>query len=488
MRQSRNRFAWVLFVLLFAAILSGTWLYTNWQSSQTVLPPGLTINEQPMGGMTREQALEAIELAYTRPVTVYYANRLTPLLLPEMVELTLNVEETTKNLDEALTSGGDAQEFITYLRNIVLQREPEVREVRAVVNYSRERIDAFMARTAQKYDHTPQQAVSLPEAGTFRPPQDGTKLDAEASLPLLIDAILAADPTQREVHLVVDIDPVPEAAISILQQAIASTLADFTGVAGIFVKDMHRGRELCFNCEVAFSGLSMPKIAIALEQYRLLNTVPNANTTSGSPAALISAMLTSDDNVAANRLLAQIGAGNPYSGALQVTDLLWNLGLARSFIVGPYDADETITPPDIAGLASTQSDIFTDPDPTRQTTAIDMGLLLEGLYQCARGGGVLRAVYPQAITTAECEALLSMLEQSPEDALSSAGLPPGISVAHLHGWSGATHADLTLIYGTQSDFVLMIFLYQPDWLIWEDAAPTFATLGQLTYRFFNGEE
>jgi hypothetical protein len=33
----------------------------------------------------------------------------------------------------------------------------------------------------------------------------------------------------------------------------------------------------------------------------------------------------------------------------------------------------------------------------------------------------------------------------------------------------------------------MIFLYQPDWLVWEDAAPTFATLGQLAYRFFNGE-
>lgn len=483
MRQGRFRFAWILFALLFIVILGGTWLYTNWQSSQAVLPPGLTINGQPLGGMTREQALEAIELAYTRPVTVYYANRLTPLLLPEMVELTLNVEETTANLDEALTSGGDTQDFITYVTGILLRREREVRDVRAVVDYSRERIDAFLARTAQKYDHAAQQAVSLPEAGTFRPPQDGTKLDAEASLPLLIDAILAADPTEREVHLVVEIDPVPDAAIGILEQAVAATLSDFTGVAGIFAKDMHRGRELCVNCDVAFSALNLAEIAIALEQVRLLDDAPNANT-----AGLLNTMLAGNDNAAANRLLAQIGAGNPYSGALQVTDLLWSLGLARSFITAPYDAEEALTPPDIAALASAQPESITDPDPARQTTAIDMGLLLEGVVQCANGGGVLRAVYPQAITPAECEAILAWLGQNTKATLSGAEMPPGAVVAHLHDWSGATHAGLTLAHGPQADFVLVIFLYQPDWLVWEDAAPTFATLGQLAYRFFNGDE
>jgi len=488
LRRSRYRIAWVFFALLFAALLSGAWLYTSWKSSQTVLPPGLTINGLPMGGMTRDQALTAIELAYTRPVTVYYANRLTPLLLPEMIELTLNVEETTKNLDEAIAFEANTQSFVTYALDLVLQRESEAQGVHAVVDYSRERIDAFLTRTAQKYDHLPQEAVSLPEAGTFRPPQDGTKLDAEASLPLLIDAILAADPAKREVHLVVEVDPVPAAAINILEQAIAAALDDFSGVAGIFAKDLQHGREVCINCYVAFSALSLPKVAIALEQYRLLDTAPDVSLTDSNTVGLIKTTLIERDNVAANRLLAQIGAGNPYSGALQVTDLLWSLGLTRSFIVGPYETESIATPPDIAGLASAQSDIFTDPDPARQTTPTEMGLLLEGVYQCARDGGVLRAVYPQTITPGECEAVLTGLEDSPDNALASAGMPPEIRVAHRHGWSGATHADLTLVYGTQADFVVALFLYQPEWLVWDDAAPTFATLGQLTYRFFNGED
>ena len=483
MRQGRYRIAWLFFILLFVVILGGAWLYTNWQSSQTVLPPELTINDQPMGGMTREQALKAIELAYTHPITVYYANKLTPLLLPEMVELTLDAEATAENLDEALAARTKAHGFTAYIVDLILGREPEVLAVNAIVTYSRERIDAFLARTAQKYDHPPQRPVALPEAGTFRPPQDGTTLDAKASLPLLIEAILAADPKDREVHLVVDIEPVPEASISILEQAIQASLADFTGVAGIFAKDFHRGREMCLNCDVTFSGLSLPKIAIALELYRLLDAAPDAETD-----GLIGAMLADGDNAAADRLLAQIGAGNPYSGALQVTDLLWSLGLKHSFITEPYVAEETVAPPGVAGLATAQADIFTDPDPVRQTTPTEMGLLLEGLYQCAQGGGFLRIIYPRAITPVECEAILTWMERSPENALASAGMPQGTRVAHLHGWGRATHADLSLIYGPQADFVLMIYLYQPTWLVWEDAAPTFSTIGQLTYRFFNGDE
>lgn len=483
MKQGRYRIAWLLFILLFIAILGGAWLYTNWRSSQTVLPPGLTINDQPVGGMTREQALTAIELAYTRPVTVYYANKLTPLLLPEMVELALDTDATAENLDKALNTQTDTQGFITYVLDLILRREPEAQEVKAVVTYSRERIDAFLARTAQKYDHPPQNPVALPQAGTFRPPQDGTTLDIKASLPLLIKAILAADPKAREVHLVVDIEPVPEASVSILEQAIEASLADFTGVAGIFAKDFDRGRELCINCDVAFSGLSLPKVAIALEQYRLLDAAPDAGTT-----ALIGAMLADNDNAAADQLLAHIGAGNPYSGALHVTDLLWSLGLKHTFIAGPYEAGETAAPPAAVTLERAQTDIFTDPDPTRQTTPVEMGMLLEGLYRCAQGGGFLRLVYPQTITPAECEDILAWMERNTENTLASAGMPQSIKIAHLHGWSGATHADLALIYGTQADFVLVIYLYQPAWLVWEDAAPTFATIGQLTYRFFNGEE
>ncbi len=480
MTQGQPRLAWPIFILLSAIILGGAWAYTNWQSSRVMLPPGLTINGLPMGGMTREQALNAIALAYTRPITVYYGNKLTPLLLPEMVELSLDMAATEENLDEALATRTGTQEFLHYLLRQIRRDEPEAQEVVAVVSYSRERVDAFLARIAQKYDHPPQNAVLLPEAGTFRPPQDGTTLDVQASLPLLIKAILSAKPQDREVHLVVKVEPAPQAAIFVLHQALEAALREFNGVAGIFAKDLQHGEEFCYNCRVVFSGVGALKIAIATGLYAALDTPPQAG------MSAVNALFAENDDTTANLLLTQLGAGDAYSGALQVTNLLWGLGLRNTFIAAPYGVASAAIPPDIAAIASADSQ--THPSPLLQTTPLETGLLLEGLYHCSKGGGFLRAVYPQKITVAECQAVLTSLENNPGNALLSVGMPAGLRMAHEHGWSGKTHADIALVYGSQTDLLLVVYLYQPTWLVWSESTPTFATIGQLVYRFFNGEE
>jgi hypothetical protein len=167
LRETRFNPGCFLLPLLAVLILSGAWLYVNWKSSQTVLPPGLTINAIPMGGMTRDQALAAIAEAYTAPITVYYGSEVT-LLLPEMVELTLDGVVTAQNLDAALETGSGLQNFLDYTLDQLLDREPEQLKVTAVVLYSRERLDAFMTRLAQRYDHAPQKPVAL-DSGDFRP-------------------------------------------------------------------------------------------------------------------------------------------------------------------------------------------------------------------------------------------------------------------------------------------------------------------------------
>jgi hypothetical protein len=67
-------------------------------------------------------------------------------------------------------------------------------------------------------------------------------------------------------------------------------------------------------------------------------------------------------------------------------------------------------------------------------------------------------------------------------------LPPGVRVAHRHGWGSGTHADLNLVYKPEGNLVVVVFLYQPKWLVWEESAPTFARLGALVYRFFYGDD
>lgn len=198
--EKRGGVGWLGFIVILLLILLGAWLYAGWQSSQRVFPQGVTIAGLSTAGMTRDQALAMLQEVYAQPITVYYEDR--PILLvPEMVELLLDVPATTANLEQVLLAQEGPRGFIEYAIQTLGRRETPSQDIRPVLTYSRERIDAFLRRTAQQFDHPPLDPVPLPEADTFRPAQHGTALDVEASLAPLIAALLS--PTNREVHLVV---------------------------------------------------------------------------------------------------------------------------------------------------------------------------------------------------------------------------------------------------------------------------------------------
>ncbi len=475
--ETKSSFSGLAFLLLMGLILTGAWFYTGWKSSQRMLPVGLTIGGLDVGGSTREQALEKLSKAYTEPITVYYRDQ-ELILVPEMVELSLDVERTAENLDQVILAQSGVEGFIQYTLSRTRREEFAPREIHPVLSYSRERIDGFLQRVAQQYDHPPLEPVPLPEAETFRPPQPGTTLDVDASRPRLIKTLLS--PVEHEVELVIDVEPIPPASMEFLREALDTRLANFTGIPSIFVKDLDTGRELCYNCNVAFAGLSTLKIGIVPALFQKLDGPPDAET-----RQQIVATLSESDNTATNQLLAKIGAGNPYSGALEVTDFFQELGMDNTFMAVPYDMKEEIAEPSIQTPANSRTDFDTEPDPYIQTTPLEMGLLLEGLTQCTEDGGNFRLLYPDTLTPEECQFTLSWLQQNETNTLLQSGMPAGTRIAHKHGWTGDTHADVALVYSPDATFILSVFLYQPEWLVWEESAPTFADIGQITYRFFN---
>jgi len=473
----------ILLLLLSTLILGGTWLYTTWRSSEAVLPATIMINGLRVAGMTRDQALVAIEQAYTIPITVTYAGQVISPLLPETVELRVDIQATAQNLDEAIASQSGGLAFVQYLIDTVRSSEPPKTNVPAVVLYSRERVDAFLQRTAQKYDHPPLGPVALPESGTFRPAAEGTTLNREASLPLLISAILSPDPAKREVALVVATEPAPEVSLDVLEQALTAALAGFRGVVSIYAKDLEGGSELCLQCDVAHTGIGAIEVATALEIYRT-REIPLDNDT----AEMMDAMLTMGDSAATDGLLSALGAGDAYSGAQQVTDGLWSLGLRNTFVTAPLSVGgQDVQEASIATPANTRTDVTTQPSPTVQTTAVDIGILVESLYHCTQGGGMLRALYPRAITPVECEELLGRMQQSSERPLLFGAVPASTRVAHSRDIEGSTYAAAALVYGPGKPFVLAVLMYQPEWLLPEESEPTFSQIGMLTHRFFNGE-
>jgi beta-lactamase class A len=267
-----------------------------------------------------------------------------------------------------------------------------------------------------------------------------------------------------------------------LEEMLNSLLADFDGISSIFIKDLQNGEELEMNPEVAYAGMSVVKIAVMVESYRRIDQPPNIEQTK-----LLTETMTLSGNFTANLLLRDtIGNGDGYQGVENVTASMRHLGLINTFMATPYD--EEVVPPTIVTPANSRTDLNTQPDPYMQTTAQDMGVLLEMIYQCSRGGGALMVAYPEGFTPQECQHMLDMMSDNQIDSLIEMGVPPGTRVAHKHGWIGDTHADAAIVFSPGGDFVLVAFLYHPQWLEWEVSNPLIADIGTATYNFFNPAE
>jgi len=177
-----------------------------------------------------------------------------------------------------------------------------------------------------------------------------------------------------------------------------------------------------------------------------------------------------------------IGGGDSYQGVENLTASMNYLGLLDTFVAAPYDEESAVA---IVTAANSRTDITTHPDPQMQTTPLDMGLLLEMIYQCSQGGGALLAAYPDSLTVDECDQMVEWMSMNRIDSLVEAGVPVGTRVAHKQGFTGDTHADAALVFSPGGDFALVVFLYRPQWLEWDESAPLIADIATATYNYFN---
>jgi len=471
LRRRTGCIAWLIIVAI-VIVLFLAWQYFDYRLATRTLPVGMTMAGMSVEGMTREQALNALEVAFATPVELEYQEQHLSLP-PDSVELRYDAEATAANLDAALAAQRGLDGFIAH----ILRRPPAPVDVPVVVSYSDERLDGFLARIAGQYDQPPQEPVPLPASLTFRPGQPGHELDIEASRPQVAKALVSA--TNRRVELTVQTKEAPPLDLDILGQLLQSLLDDHEGlIPGIFVKDLQTGDELGINADVAYAGLSVLKIAILEEAYRALDEPPDVEMT-----RLLSETMTLSGNFTANLLLRDvIDNGDEFQGAENLTASMQYLGLRNTFMAAPYDEEAPLT---IVTPANSRTDITTRPDPFIQTTPLDIGLLLEMIYQCSHGGGALMVAYPGAFTDDECNQMIEWMSENRIDSLIEAGVPVGTKVAHKHGWTGDTHADAALVFSPGGDFVLVIFLYRPEWLEWEESAPLMADIATATYNYFN---
>jgi beta-lactamase class A len=265
-------------------------------------------------------------------------------------------------------------------------------------------------------------------------------------------------------------------------QMLASGFDPATSRVGtFFVMNLQTGEAISTGTDVAFSGMSVNKIAILADYYRTLNGPP-----SDSQANMVAQAMVCSENINTNRMLASIGGGNPYRGAESVSDFLQQLGLPDSFIFTPYANDPYITPEAPMTRVTDVNQRAAQPDPFNQLTASETGGLLNAMYQCAANErGALLDTFPDQFTPTECRQMLHVMSFNKIGSLIEVGIPADVQIAHKHGWINDTHGDAAVVFSPGGDYIFVVALHNPDWLNFSESAPLIEEMSRTVYNYFN---
>ena len=471
--------------LLMTVLLLGVTVFLlyrlfRYQQARATFPFDTTIASLNVGGMTPEEAADLLRDHYLEPVAIFHGDSRIELD-PADVGFNLEVDTMVGQAQEAYKARNYWLGFVTDLTKISWKPI----NIPLQAGFDPLLLEEMLVTIAGYLDEPAMGPQILASSGVFEQGHPGYVTNIEASLPLVEAALY--HPTERIVHLVVEDQEAPELSFELLETVIRSKLASFEGIASIFIMDLQTGEEIRINSDLALSGLSILKIAIFAETYRHID-LPLTD----FQQQLFYDTAVRSSNYAANLLLHIVaGEDNTYTGVDILTESMWRLGLENTFMAVPYDANPpayrrtTYNTP-----ANSRPDLPTAPDPTRQTTAEEMGALLAMIYQCAKhGGGALMAVYPGDYTPAECQAILDLMVLNEEGNLIRFGVPEGVPVSHKHGWIPDTHGDAGVVFTPGGDYVIVEYLHLPgQWLQSDISFPILREISRAVYNYFNFDE
>lgn len=452
------------------------------------LPYGLTMAGIPVGGLSEDEARARLDAVYLeQPITLTYQGA-TIEMPASAAGVTIDYAAMFAQVEAGATPGGVAG-FWDHLWGRAAE---QTEDIPLVASYSEAAIAAFLRDVAARYDPVGYPAYADPVNMVTFTGTAGAQLDVATSTAAV--AAVALQPTGRQVQLVAQ--PVRGASptLDMLRAQIVTYLAA-QGVDGLFtlyVQDLQTGEVLHLTLrngsevvpntpDVAYSGMSIMKILIMVEFYRQI----------GPEGALpyeldlVAGAITESSNYTSNLLINWIGDLNDGTGLYRINETAAALGMENTFLGGLYDTQEApgfrFTP------ANQRADVNTGPDVYMQTTASDMGRLLAGIYQCAESdSGLLVESRPGEWTPEECRAMLDYLVANQIGVLVQGGVPAGTTVGHKHAWGdGRTIGDASIVFSAGGDFVLVYYIWRPDYAYWEPNKVILESVAKAVYHYFN---
>lgn len=480
---------WISLLFIVAAAVLTILQLVSYSRLRNNYPPGLSIAGVPVEGITPNEASQRLLAVYGAPVEMRY-NDAVILLDPSLAGFELDMETMLAAADLQRTSSSFWGGFWDYLWN----RQGQPVDIPLRANLSEDRLREYLRNEiAARYDQPATPAQPIPGQAGFTPGEPGQELDIERAAQLIDDALRS--PTNRTVSLsyirTTQSRPSLDNLRILLEQII--TLNKFTGVVSFYMRDLQTGEKLQFlyangvqypiEPDLAFSASSTIKIPIMIAYYTRFGPLLDPE-----QIALVRSMIDRSENPPADEIMDAI---DNVRGPLVVTETIEQVGYKNTFLAGYFYPGAPLlkvykTP------GNSRTDPFTAPDSYNQTTAAEMGTMLEDLYQCAQlGGGALVAAFPGKITQGSCIQMIDILKANRIGVLIEAGLPEGTQLAHKHGWVSDNFgvirdiSDVGIIYSPGGTYILSVYANDPVQIVWEQGSAMITQISQVVYNYFN---
>lgn len=491
MNRSRtfNPLRWMSLVSLAAALGLLVIQLITFSRLRANFPSGMTIAGIPIGGLDRPQAAQRLLEYFTLPVEVQYGENLIQIN-PAAFGFALDVESMLAAADMQRTQKPFWQGFWDYLWGV----PGATSDVPLQASFSEARLRAYLKdEISPRYDKPAVMAIPAPGAVSFQAGQAGTTVDEDGAVRLIEKALKSTTRSKVTLPLKRTLPQRPsrQNIEYLLKRNIDA--AGFNGVTGLYQLDlqtmdeMHfiydNGQDLPINPDLSFTAASVIKIPIMVSVLRRVGNTPDIETTN-----LMEKMIIESGNDPADWLMQK--HINQDRGPLEVTDDMITLGYKDTFLAGYFAPGSPLlrryeTP------GNSRTDVTTKPDPYNQTSPSEIGQLLGDVYNCAESnGGTLIAAFPN-MTQQKCQIMLSYLTQNEMPSLIKAGTPDGTKIAHKHGWISNNYGviiviqDAGVVYTPGGNYVLAIFLYHPEQLLWDSSAKLIADLSRIVYNYYN---
>lgn len=242
--------------------------------------------------------------------------------------------------------------------------------------------------------------------------------------------------------------PAPARRDRALEARLAHLASSFRGYAGIYFRELSTGRTAAWNAEARFPAASTVKLGVLVAGLERLGS------RAGSSSYLhdLWALATWSSNLATNRLVAALGAGDRAAGARIVEAMLRRLGAGHSTYPGDYRV----------GTSRSTSPGQPPAVSARTTSAADLGRVLTTLQSAAAGDR--RAVSRSGISSHVARVAVALLlgSQPSGDNLGPfrPWLPSTVPVAQKHGWISSARHSAAIVYGERGPVVVVLLTYR----------------------------